>query len=192
MTWQLPASFAHALLQGNLITDATPTVSDADVMLHERWVRDLAKPSGGLERVVLLEMEARLTRLALQNTETPVAATAPGRLLQLACHRPERLEQMAAFIAQNYREAINVQDIAAHVNLHPNYAMGLFRRVFGTTVIKYLIQHRISHAQRLLATTDAPIAEIALDSGFHSLSRFNQSFRAICRCTPRDYRKAHA
>ena len=69
--------------------------------------------------------------------------------------------------------------------------MNLFQKTFGTTLINYLTQHRISHAQRLLATTDKTVTEIAFQSGFHSISRFNEAFRRACDCSPRDYRKAH-
>ena len=47
------------------------------------------------------------------------------------------------------------------------------------------------HAQRELVTSDAKVLAVALDAGFGSLSRFNAAFRAICGCSPRDYRAMH-
>jgi AraC-like DNA-binding protein len=35
------------------------------------------------------------------------------------------------------------------------------------------------------------ILNIALSSGFGSLSRFNEAFRQAFGCTPREYRKLH-
>jgi len=75
--------------------------------------------------------------------------------------------------------------------LHPNYAMGLFKRGVGTTLVDYITKHRVSHAQRLLATTDIKIVEVALSSGFASMSRFNAAFRKECGCPPREYRRQH-
>jgi AraC-like DNA-binding protein len=69
--------------------------------------------------------------------------------------------------------------------------MSLFQKTFGTTLIDYLTHHRISHAERLLATTDEKIVEVAFNSGFSSISRFNEAFRRACGCSPRDYRKRH-
>jgi AraC family transcriptional regulator, melibiose operon regulatory protein len=100
-------------------------------------------------------------------------------------------EQMACFIAKNYTEPLTAEVIGKHVDLHPNYAMALFQRTFGTTLIKYVTQHRLSHAQRLLVTTGEQIVNVALDSGFGSLSRFNEAFRESFGCTPREYRRAH-
>jgi AraC-like DNA-binding protein len=69
--------------------------------------------------------------------------------------------------------------------------MDVFQRTFGTTLLKYVTQHRLSHAQRLLVTTEDLILNIALKSGFGSLSRFNEAFRQAFGCTPREYRRTH-
>jgi AraC-like DNA-binding protein len=69
--------------------------------------------------------------------------------------------------------------------------MNLFRRTFGTTITTFITHHRITHAQRLLVTTDDAILDIALAAGFQSLSRFNEAFKQTCGCPPRDYRRAH-
>ena len=98
---------------------------------------------------------------------------------------------MACLIAQRYLEHLSVEEIGRAVGLHPNYAMGLFKRTFGTTLVDYLTHHRVSHAQRLLATTDRKIVEVAMESGFNSISRFNEAFRRACGCSPREYRRRH-
>jgi transcriptional regulator GlxA family with amidase domain len=69
--------------------------------------------------------------------------------------------------------------------------MALFQKTFGTTLMKYVTQHRLSHAQRLLVTTEDSIVNIAFSSGFGSLSRFNEAFRESFGCTPRGYRGLH-
>ncbi len=88
-------------------------------------------------------------------------------------------------------ELITSQSIAEAMGVQANYAMNLFRKTFGTTMTGFIIQHRISHAQRLLVTTDEAILNIALYAGFQSLSRFNEAFKAACGCAPREFRKTH-
>jgi AraC-like DNA-binding protein len=56
------------------------------------------------------------------------------------------------------------------------------------TLGRYVLEHRISHAQRLLTTSREKIASIAFQAGFDSISRFNAAFKAVVGCTPRDYR----
>jgi AraC-like DNA-binding protein len=102
-----------------------------------------------------------------------------------------RADQLACYIARFYAEPLTAERIAKAVGLHPNYAMNIFRKAFGTTMVDFLLQHRLSHAQHLLLTTDASVIEVAGSAGFQSLSRFNEAFKRACGCAPRDYRKAH-
>jgi transcriptional regulator GlxA family with amidase domain len=59
------------------------------------------------------------------------------------------------------------------------------------TLIDYISQHRVNHAQRMLVTSDESILNVAFSSGFHSLSRFNAVFKTYAGCTPRTYRRNH-
>jgi transcriptional regulator GlxA family with amidase domain len=68
------------------------------------------------------------------------------------------------------------QTNSARGRLHPDYAVTLFRKTFGVGLVNYLTQHRLTHAQRLLAITNHKIARIAFKSGFGSLSRFYHIF----------------
>lgn len=102
-----------------------------------------------------------------------------------------RVDLIACYIARHYQQPLTSQSIADATDVHANYAMTLSRRTFGTTMTAFIIQHRISHAQRLLVTTDDAILNVAVESGFQSLSRFNEAFKSACGCSSREYRKAH-
>ncbi|MDO8539409.1 MAG: helix-turn-helix domain-containing protein [Opitutaceae bacterium] len=191
LQWRLPEHFVQPLMQGRLVSEPTAGRAASDAHLFEHWESDLLKKSTALERPVLLEMQARLLRLALNTPERKKTRTKRDRITTVTETGLNKVEQMACFIAQNYTEKVTVQQIGECVDLHPNYAMNLFQKTFGTTLINYLTQHRVSHAQRLLATTDQSVTDIAFQSGFHSISRFNDAFRRACGCSPRDYRKSH-
>lgn len=98
---------------------------------------------------------------------------------------------MAFYIAQQCAEPLTLGRISRAVRLHPNYVMAVFRRVFGPTLVDYITQHRLAHAQRLLVTTDDLILNVALRTCFGSLSRFNEAFRRAFGCTPRHSRNHH-
>lgn len=191
LQWRLPEKFVQPLMQGRLVSERGAGGVGSDVQLFERWESDLVKKSPELERPVLLEMQARLIRLALEIPEQAKTRSRRNQTDSITDTGLNKVEQMACFIAQNYTEKLTVEQIGAAVKLHPNYAMSLFQKTFGTTLISYLTQHRISHAQRLLATTAQTVTEIAFESGFLSISRFNDAFRRACGCSPREYRKSH-
>ncbi len=193
---RLPERFNQPLLRGEVITEKLNARARQDQDLFAQWEEDLQKPEDDVRHVVMLEMEARLRRLVatlpaiLPANAGPAKARARSTGLQGG--ELNRVERMACLIAQRYTEQLTVAEIGKEVGLHPNYAMGLFKKAFGTTLIDYLTHHRISHAQRLLATTQEKIVEVALKSGFNSISRFNEAFRRACGCTPGQYRTQHA
>lgn len=189
---KLPDELVRSLLHGQLITEQTPQRARSDAQLFSDWVADLQTPTAGIMKAVLLEMEARLLRLGL-STQPNLKGTKSGRRQRVVISKGglNKVEQMACFIAQRYTERMTVEMIGRTVGLHPNYAMSIFHKAFGTTLIDYLTQHRVSHAQRLLATSDMKIVQVALDSGFGSISRFNDAFRRECGCSPREYRQKH-
>ncbi|WP_414663619.1 helix-turn-helix domain-containing protein [Horticoccus sp. 23ND18S-11] len=191
LQWRLPEHFVQPLMQGRLVSEASTDRTASDAQLFEHWEGDLLKKTPELERPVLLEMQARLIRLALNLPVRPKARPKRNRLTTITDTGLNKVEEIACFIAQNYTERLTVQQIGKFANLHPNYAMNLFQKTFGTTLINYLTQHRVSHAQRLLATTDHSVTDIAFQSGFLSISRFNDAFRRACGCSPREYRKSH-
>ena len=191
LQWRLPDHFTQTILHGGTIVEPDEGRLASDRASFESWSEDLRIGSEERRQVCLLEVEARLRRLAMSvaadGTRRP-RRNSPAVLDQRHLSRAER---MAGFIAQNYTQPLTAEAIGQHVGLHPNYAMALFQRTFGTTLIAHITQHRLSHAQRLLVTTKDSIASIAFGSGFGSLSRFNEAFRQSFGCTPREYRGLH-
>jgi AraC-like DNA-binding protein len=189
LQWNLPARLVEPILRGRVACEMRPNEWSRDVETFGRWQRDLARPTQAKRRVVLLEIEARLLRLAM---------ALPGELARSRSKTPtmesaalSKAEEIACFLAKNYQRPLTAAEVGKAVFLHPNYAMNLFKKVFGITLTEYLIQHRLSHAQRLLATTGGKILGIAMESGFGSVSRFNDAFRKSFGSSPRAYRQEH-
>jgi len=192
LTWflqfRLPEEFTHQILEGQVLVEplASPR---GDYERFEQWIEDLKSPRPEINRIIMLEVEARLLRfagaLAGQNP-----ALEKNYKAAVVCDpsSADRIRQMLSFIAQNYTEHITVELIGKSAGLHPKYAMSLFRKTFGTTLAHYVTRYRVSYAQHLLFTTDSKIVDVAMSSGFNSLSRFNDAFKRGSGCSPREYR----
>lgn len=181
LLWKMPPSLIKPLLEGRLILDPSPAAWDAARVRD--WASMFSRKNPAWKTIVLLEIQARLHSLALQksapaNTREIVHT---GNLL--------KVEEIARFIAEHYCEPLTVEEIAKNVRLHPSYTMNLFRKHSGQTLLECVTQHRIAHAQRLLVTTADKVLNIALESGFGSLSRFYEAFEAACHTTPLRYRR---
>lgn len=191
LQWRLPDQFTQPILRGEIVVDPDEGQLGSDRDRLERWSEDLRTGSEERCHVSLLEVEARLRRLALSLSLDGTKRARRKSPAVLDQRHLSRAEHMACFIAQNYTQPLSARAIGQHVGLHPNYAMALFQQTFGTTLIAYVTQHRLAHAQRLLVTTKDAIVNIAFSSGFGSLSRFNEAFRQSFGCTPREYRRLH-
>ena len=185
----MPEAFTRAILHGEPVIEPDAGLLAVDRGRFETWLGDSDAGSEDRRRACLLEVEARFRRLA---TSLPAAGPSPRKASAPVPPRHlSRAEEMAYFVARNYTGSLTAETVARHVGLNPTYAMTLFQQAFGTTLLKYLTQHRLSHAQRLLVTTSDSVLAIAFDSGFGSLSRINEAFRGAAGCTPREYRRAH-
>ncbi|MEJ2701975.1 MAG: helix-turn-helix domain-containing protein [Sedimentisphaerales bacterium] len=194
LNWALPENLIKRILSGRLIQEPNSSQSYTDKALFQQWHQDINCNSTRVHEIVLLEIKARLLRFAgnLAGDDTRPGGPSPNRSTRpVGIQNTGKIEPMAKFIAQNYTRRIHVADVAEAVNLHPDYAGDVFRRTFGITLNNFIIRHRVQHAQRMLVTTNKKILEIAFASGFNSLSRFNVSFKSLCRCTPRQYRLSH-
>lgn len=184
LKWQLPNPLNELILNGKLLVDEARNHSSLDRLLFKQWYNDLKQESGVESGIILLEIEARLRRLA-RNTEQKEVTN-----LKKSGTAPGKVEQMALYIMEHYTEPLKIEQIAQTAGLHPNYAMTIFRQAYGMTMNQYLLRYRVLHTQRLLATTDRKVLDIALEAGFESLSAFYSAFDNICKVTPRQYRAA--
>lgn len=183
LTWFLhcrwPEPFKRAVLNCDLVYDHAPRPQDR--LQSFQWQSDLGRGTLADRDIVLLEVEARLKRMAQQ-------VGSPNQPPPASPHDQSQAEKMAAFLAGSFLEPVTVEDAARAAGLHPNYAMRVFRRAYGQTIIEYLTQVRVAYAQTLLVTTDQKVVDIALRSGFGSVSQFYTAFQRVCGLTPRQYR----
>lgn len=93
------------------------------------------------------------------------------------------------YIHNKYETPLDLQTIADHVHLNPNYLCALFKAHTGQTVMQYLIRKRIDAAIFLLQDSNLPIEVIAEKTGFRSRGLFFRHFRQITGMTPKAYQQ---
>ena len=185
--WRLPEFFARRLLAGERFLDPDPRPTGGDGGALARWQGDLETGDPMLARLALLEIEARLWRLVFR--AAAAAGLKPGLAPAAFGHRYyEQISSIADFVSRNFAEPITVAEVAGHVHMHPASATKLFKKACGLSLMHYITQHRVFHAQRLLLSTDRKILDVALESGYQSASRFYAAFRDVCGVTPQTYR----
>lgn len=103
-----------------------------------------------------------------------------------------KLNGLLDFIDGHYMEELDLTEIAAEMGFSKYHFSRLFKQYTDFTFCDYIANRRIRAAQALLAVPDLSITEVALESGFLSISTFNRLFKKQTGCTPSEYRARHS
>lgn len=101
----------------------------------------------------------------------------------------EKIRKAMEFIGGNFGKPISTKEVAAAVNVVPNYLSTLFSKATNKTVSRYINEVRIGHAKKLLKESDLNITEIAFQVGYNSLDHFSRVFNILENVSPKEYRK---
>ena len=184
LNWEFDRSFLQRILKGDLVvipeTDETLDV----VRLLKKRVSDgkIVTPSRATE----LEIQGQFLHLA------DIAAERPKnwrKSPEQATAHADHLSHIFAYLVENFQSPVQLADLGRACRLHPNYVWNIFRRATGRTPIEYLTEYRLTYAKELLQRTTKTILDVALDSGFGSMSQFYAVFHKWNRMTPTSYRR---
>lgn len=103
----------------------------------------------------------------------------------------DKFLHICQYINDHCTEDLTIDKLATWAGFSKYHFSRLFCNFSGVTFYDYLIKRRIIYAESLLADPSLSIVEIAMRSGFNSLSTFNRNFRTIKKCTPTEYRSMH-
>jgi LacI family transcriptional regulator len=95
----------------------------------------------------------------------------------------------ARFVRDQACRGIRVPDVAAVIHVSRSTLERKFTSVVGRTVHAEIQRVRIERAGQLLATTNLPMKQVALRSGFRNLPYMTTLFRRRFGCTPAKWRR---
>lgn len=101
------------------------------------------------------------------------------------------MRKIIFYVEQNYRdEDLNLEKIADHVGMHPNYVSHMFKKEKGESLTAYISKYRIRKAAQIILNSDSmKISDIAYEVGFNDHHYFTTCFRNIIGMTPTDYKQ---
>lgn len=132
--------------------------------------------------------------LVQSNDLTPLARTTRTlhRVSERADLRRSRCDRLLNWLNLHLAEDITVPQAAAIVGITPAAFNRFFLREFGKGLTEFVNDARCSLAALKLLQSGEPIAMIAQQCGYPTLSNFGAQFRRRFGCSPRDYRKGQA
>lgn len=113
------------------------------------------------------------------------------RLNGSSAKNQDRILTMLAFIQENYRQKLTLQDIANAGAVSTRECLRCFQTSIRQSPVEYLLEYRVQAAVKLLENTDLPVTEIAMQTGWGSSSYFAKMFHRLRGKTPNAHRKAY-
>ena len=125
---------------------------------------------------------------ALQN-DMEHEALAPAPTAESAPDGRRRLRQMLHQMPASEFVELSVADLAPKLSCSPRHLNRLFREELGTSFREKQIEFRMARACELLATSNAKVINVALESGYQSSSVFSELFKRHHGVSPGQWRR---
>lgn len=103
----------------------------------------------------------------------------------------EKFRFVTSYVEEHFSEEISLEQVADLAGFSKYHFSRLFHQYTDMSFYKYLNQKRINHARVLLADSTLSVTEVALQSGFSSLSAFLRMFKQINKCTPTEFKSMY-
>jgi AraC-like DNA-binding protein len=101
----------------------------------------------------------------------------------------EKMAEACSYIEENIARQISLEEAARFAGFSKFHFSRLFKKFTGMTFSEYIADARLKKVELLLADESAKIADIALESGFGSLSAFNRVFKKRKGVSPNEFRR---
>jgi len=101
----------------------------------------------------------------------------------------KQMRRVTDFIQAHLSQNLSLEALAQQAGFSPYHFARLFRQMTGESPHHFVLRQRVERAQQLLKETNAPLAQVAIESGFANQSHLTRVFKQQRGLTPRAYRQ---
>lgn len=110
-------------------------------------------------------------------------------IAELSPAKQARINPIFAYLVDNFRRTVSLNEAAAIVSMTPNAFCKYFKQITRKTFMETVIEYRINYATQQLIQSDKSISDICFDSGFGDISHFYKMFKSKMQVSPLQYRQ---
>ena len=111
----------------------------------------------------------------------------PQRLVPRGKLSARQLRTVVDFIHAHVRHEVPLTALAEMAHVSPFHFARQFRATVGVAPHQYVLRQRVQHAIALAKAGKLPLAQIAVESGFHDQAHLTKAFRKLVGTTPARY-----
>lgn len=99
------------------------------------------------------------------------------------------LQDVKNYLDENWAMKISLDDLANRFFINKFYMTRLFRNQYGTPILSYVLDLRITQAKRMLRFSADTVESIGMSCGFDDQNYFSRVFKKVEGVTPTEYRR---
>jgi AraC family transcriptional regulator, melibiose operon regulatory protein len=177
------SSLQRKLLAGAIIALPATQIDSGKLAV---WQADIDSQDAERQTLVVMELNTILRRIS----STPFSFLLKPKGIEnenseLSSSNVRHVVAMIRHVMENLGEPLSNTSVTRVTGLHMNYALSIFSSVMHIPLKRFIIRMRLARARGLLAESDLPVATIAANSGFGSISQFYEAFKAAYGESPR-------
>jgi AraC-like DNA-binding protein len=102
----------------------------------------------------------------------------------------EVLHEIRNFLKDNFLQPLSIDTISRNFGINTFKLKYGFKKLFGTSVINFVIEKRMDHALELIHDSDKRILDIADELGYQHYPSFSVAFRKKFGCAPSELKRS--
>ena len=124
----------------------------------------------------------------VENLRT-IIETAVGQWMTRGSDTIDIIYQVKIYIENHFMDSeISTKELSRKFCISLGYLSASYRKNYGITITKHIINQRMKYAGKLLEETNIPIQNISEKCGFNNLSYFMRVFKSHYEITPAQFR----
>ena len=187
--------------------DCEHVIMNVDGLAIDRWWRSIRSPGAGVFQLHRLNKIEALIEMVLDHLSSELGNDrwTAGHLFQSCLsvmsvdittevHEQKsaavlHAEQAHAFINEHFQTVEDIDQIADHCGVHPDYLRRCYRARYHEGPARYLRRRKMEFACHQLSETADPLADIAEQIGYSDSFTFSKSFKQIIGMAPSVWRQ---
>ena len=101
----------------------------------------------------------------------------------------QQRQQLAKYVQTHVQYKVQPADLAQHLGYSADYFSRLFKRSYGRSPKRWLMEQRVSMAQYHLRNSNLPMLEVAACCGYDDQNIFSRQFKQVMGCSPTAFRQ---
>ncbi|NAS12161.1 GlxA family transcriptional regulator [Poritiphilus flavus] len=106
-------------------------------------------------------------------------------------HSDEPIKKAQQYIEDHYEQRLNINSLAAMVNLNGRSFLRRFKKATSNTPLEYIQRVKIEAAKKQLESTTKTILEVMYGIGYQDEKAFRTTFRKYSGLSPKEYRNKY-